>query len=89
MAEKTCPECKSNRVHRSHARNLWEKVQKRFTTRRLFRCHDCGWRGWLETGRAQPVISRVDSMRLGPMMLIVAVAIGIGVLIVMGVMFRK
>ena len=20
----------------------------RHTTKRLFRCHDCGWRGWLE-----------------------------------------
>ena len=42
-----CPSCKGWRVHRSKARNLYERVRKSRTDRRLYRCEECGWRGWL------------------------------------------
>ena len=42
-----CPSCKSLRVHRSKARNALERLKKLRTDRRLFRCEECGWRGWL------------------------------------------
>ena len=42
-----CPSCISARVHRSRARNLIERVKRRMTAERLFRCEACGWRGWL------------------------------------------
>jgi hypothetical protein len=64
-------------------------MQKSFTTKRLFRCHDCGWRGWLETGRHKSVLHGKDLMSLGPTMLVVAIAVAIGILILMGVLFRK
>jgi hypothetical protein len=42
-----CPSCKGWRVHRSKARNLYERIRKSQTDRRLYRCEACGWRGWL------------------------------------------
>jgi FlaA1/EpsC-like NDP-sugar epimerase len=42
-----CPSCISARVHRSHARNLVERMRRGMSPERLFRCDACGWRGWL------------------------------------------
>jgi FlaA1/EpsC-like NDP-sugar epimerase len=41
-----CPKCLTGRLHRSHARSLRERFRKECTAQRLFRCDDCGWRGW-------------------------------------------
>jgi UDP-GlcNAc:undecaprenyl-phosphate GlcNAc-1-phosphate transferase len=41
-----CPSCSSREVFRSKARSLYEKLRKAHTPKRIFRCHDCGWRGW-------------------------------------------
>lgn len=41
-----CPQCGSNRVHRSRTRSFAEKVRRQFSMKRLHRCHACGWRGW-------------------------------------------
>jgi UDP-GlcNAc:undecaprenyl-phosphate GlcNAc-1-phosphate transferase len=43
----TCPSCKGHEVLRSKARTLYEQLMKAHTPKRLFRCHHCGWRGWL------------------------------------------
>ena len=43
----SCPSCHGHDVHRSNARNLSEKFRRAQTPKRLFRCHGCGWRGWL------------------------------------------
>jgi hypothetical protein len=45
---RTCPECHSDRIHRSRARNTWEAWRKRLTRSVPFRCHLCGWRGWMD-----------------------------------------
>jgi hypothetical protein len=45
--EQPCPKCRSSRLHRSRARSLPERVRRTFSARRLFRCDDCQWRGWL------------------------------------------
>jgi predicted RNA-binding Zn-ribbon protein involved in translation (DUF1610 family) len=42
----TCPDC-GERIHRSHTRGFNEKLVKAFTPYRAYRCHECGWRGWL------------------------------------------
>ncbi len=42
-----CLSCGSRNVHRSKVRNLYERVKKLHSPARLFRCHDCEWRGWL------------------------------------------
>lgn len=46
-----CPNCgKAEKVHRSHSRGLFEKVFKTVTLYKVYRCHDCNWRGWLIPG---------------------------------------
>lgn len=42
-----CPKCGETSLFRSHHRNLLESIKRKFTGRRLYRCHKCGWRGWL------------------------------------------
>lgn len=42
-----CPRCGVMNLHRSHSRNLGEKLRKFTTLRRPYRCHSCGWRGWV------------------------------------------
>jgi hypothetical protein len=34
-------------VHRSKARNMLERFQRELKEERLYRCDECGWRGWL------------------------------------------
>lgn len=74
MVNVACPDC-GGRIHRSHTRGLNEKLVKTFTPYRTFRCHECGWRGWLtksdtllkpETRRAiiQSVISLLATVIL-------------------------
>jgi nucleoside-diphosphate-sugar epimerase len=53
-----CPKCGSARLHRSRVRNLPERVRRNFSARRLFRCDECEWRGWLiplDFGDFEPV----------------------------------
>jgi UDP-GlcNAc:undecaprenyl-phosphate GlcNAc-1-phosphate transferase len=48
MVGTPCGACGSLKTHRSRVRNFLERLRKAYTTKRLFRCQDCGWRGWLE-----------------------------------------
>ena len=46
-----CPHCgKTERVHRSHARGTIENFIKTVTPYKIYRCHDCNWRGWVIPG---------------------------------------
>jgi FlaA1/EpsC-like NDP-sugar epimerase len=45
--EQPCPNCQLQTLHRSRARNLPERIRRRVSVRRLFRCTNCDWRGWL------------------------------------------
>jgi hypothetical protein len=45
--EQPCPACATGRARRSRARTIPERLKREITARRLFRCDDCGWRGWL------------------------------------------
>jgi len=60
-----CPVC-SAEVHRSKARRLDQHIRKRLTTRRLFRCSSCGWRGWMDPieRAGAPVPGAVQSLDL-------------------------
>src|SRR4030095_9840668 len=42
-----CPSCNCVHIHRSKARNVFERVKKLRTDKRLYRCEECGWRGWV------------------------------------------
>ncbi len=46
VATQCCPTCGSQHLHRSHSRKMVERMRKRLTEKRLFRCEECGWRGW-------------------------------------------
>lgn len=41
-----CPQC-GGLTHRSHTRGFDERLVKGLTSYKTFRCHECGWRGWL------------------------------------------
>jgi hypothetical protein len=43
----SCPHCRKGPLHQSRTRTVPDRIRKRFTTDRPFRCADCGWRGWL------------------------------------------
>lgn len=47
VEQEPCRVCASANVHRSRARNVFERLRKMHTALRPFQCHDCGWRGWL------------------------------------------
>jgi FlaA1/EpsC-like NDP-sugar epimerase len=47
VLDQECPQCKGGRVHRSKARSMFERLQREFKDERLYRCDECGWRGWL------------------------------------------
>ena len=46
MINRVCPAC-GWRVHHSHARGWREKFIRAVTSYKLYRCRECGWRGWL------------------------------------------
>lgn len=48
VAGQRCPACSSYTLHRSHVKKLTERVQKKLTHKRLYRCQSCGWRGWTQ-----------------------------------------
>lgn len=45
-----CPKCGEHALYRSHSRGVSETLRKKMTNRRPYRCHRCGWRGWLSKG---------------------------------------
>jgi len=42
-----CPRCASPSTRRSHSHNALERFRRSYSTKRLYRCSACGWRGWL------------------------------------------
>ncbi len=47
LVEQPCPACQSWALNRSRARTLAERMRRNYSDKRLFRCADCDWRGWL------------------------------------------
>jgi len=47
---KSCPECHAaGTLHRSRARSVFEQILKRISFYNVYRCKNCGWRGYLST----------------------------------------
>jgi hypothetical protein len=42
-----CPQCDGLSLARSHSRTFAERVRKVVSRKRLHRCAECGWRGWV------------------------------------------
>ena len=49
MSVMLCPQC-GGHTHRSHTRGFRERLVKGLTSLKTYRCHECGWRGWLRAG---------------------------------------
>jgi hypothetical protein len=47
MGSDPCPSCRGEQLRRSKARRFDERLRKSYTLKRIFRCQECGWRGWL------------------------------------------
>jgi UDP-GlcNAc:undecaprenyl-phosphate/decaprenyl-phosphate GlcNAc-1-phosphate transferase len=47
VGRQICPSCKRGVAFRSKARNAFERFRKVRTQKRIYRCEQCGWRGWL------------------------------------------
>jgi FlaA1/EpsC-like NDP-sugar epimerase len=69
VATHPCGRCKTGQLRRSRARSPWERIRKEFTTARLFRCDQCGWRGWAApvddvtpAPIPQPTLPNLDSL---------------------------
>jgi hypothetical protein len=45
-----CPTCHEYNLYRSRSRDIVEFLRKKFTNKRPYRCHTCGWRGWVIKG---------------------------------------
>ncbi len=45
-----CPACSEYTLFRSRSRGMGEMLRKKFTNKRPYRCHKCGWRGWVIKG---------------------------------------
>ena len=41
-----CPECQSADLRRSRSRSVWERWRRQITSKRLYICGACRWRGW-------------------------------------------
>jgi predicted RNA-binding Zn-ribbon protein involved in translation (DUF1610 family) len=46
-----CPKCGAPSLHRSRSRTTIEKFKRKYSFKRQFRCHQCGWRGWYDETR--------------------------------------
>jgi UDP-GlcNAc:undecaprenyl-phosphate GlcNAc-1-phosphate transferase len=47
LGRQRCPSCNQPAAYRSKARNVFERFRKVRTNKRLYRCEECGWRGWV------------------------------------------
>jgi hypothetical protein len=54
-----CPACGAEQVFRSRSVSMLERVRKRLTRKRLYRCARCAWRGWLREGHARAPLHTV------------------------------
>jgi len=49
-----CPKCGVYSFHKSHTKNYYEKSRKRLLRQQPYRCHDCGYRGWISNKALHP-----------------------------------
>lgn len=48
-----CPKCGVFHYHKSHSKNFYERLRKALLNDRVFRCHKCGYRGWIRVRKIQ------------------------------------
>lgn len=52
QAPRPCPKCGEYNLYRSHSKNVVERSLKSLLPLKIYRCHNCSWRGWLNKKRA-------------------------------------
>jgi DNA-directed RNA polymerase subunit RPC12/RpoP len=69
LAGRSCPKCPSGRLVRSRSQSVADRLRKRFTAERLFRCEACGWRGWLlpQNASGAPPVEPLVTPDLAPL----------------------
>jgi hypothetical protein len=45
-SRRLCEKCGCEALERSRSRSRFETWRQRWTGKKPFRCHNCGWRGW-------------------------------------------
>jgi uncharacterized protein with PIN domain len=60
---KLCPQCGLH-VHRSRAKNIREKLIRLLTRYKAYRCHECGWRGWIADDASRRFVDRKKQLRV-------------------------
>lgn len=50
-----CPACQAYGLRRTRTQTPTGRFRRRFTDTRPYRCHECGWRGWIEPLEEPPV----------------------------------
>ena len=49
-----CPKCGAHEFHKSHTRGYYEKLRKNLFHQQPYRCHQCGYRGWISASFLKP-----------------------------------
>ena len=70
-----CPRCGSKRFYRSRHRTAWELWRKKISERRLYRCHTCQWRGWLNDSFYVPTSERIKNAIAFGVMVSISIAV--------------
>ena len=52
-----CPKCNEYSFHKSHTKTFYEKARKKLIQQQPYRCHKCGYRGWVARSILRPKIS--------------------------------
>ncbi len=64
MRLQPCPHCgKFGTLHRSRSRNLKERLVKFFLPYKIYRCSECGWRGYIYIGFAEKFFGKTEGKR--------------------------
>ncbi|CUS77634.1 hypothetical protein JGI7_01422 [Candidatus Kryptonium thompsonii] len=64
MRLEVCPHCgKIGTLHRSRSRNFYERAVKFLLPYKIYRCSDCGWRGFRYIGWVEKLFGKTERRR--------------------------
>lgn len=71
-----CPSCGEYRMHQSRARNTTEKLMKRLLPYKVYRCHNCNWRGWIPKRKLKANVNALKTAFFYAGVILLALAVG-------------
>jgi predicted RNA-binding Zn-ribbon protein involved in translation (DUF1610 family) len=64
MRLQACPHCgKFGTLHRSRSRNFKERLVKFFLPYKIYRCSECGWRGYIYIGLTEKFFGKTKGRK--------------------------